>query len=310
MPAFWQITEARGLQTQGVWALSPDFTVGKATLASHEAGLGALRDAATALEDLDNLLDAADADLRAEYDYFKAINPIIAGRLGGELADEDPLLGDIGQLWINPSSRPAIEQRTLKTATLWVKINAARAAEIPPQPEVVVRLTTAAAYQARWEALPAKRLEREAAAGAQRTGNSLLKAADKALDRTNKDWHQAWKSEFPAGTPEGDALAGVATAKSTPRPEVLEIATISQEGLSLRVTYVAGSGKHATVRMLDYQVEGVDGDFQQVAAEVAAGNVIGPFLPGQSVRVRTDVGNSRARSRRSAEQVVTISGAE
>jgi hypothetical protein len=113
-------------------------------------------------------------------------------------------------------------------------------------------------------------------------------------------------SEFPAGTPEGDALAGVDTEDGTAAPQVLEIATITQQGLSLRVSYVPDTGAHATVLDLLYQVENVDADSQRVSADAAAGNLIGPFTQGQIVRVRTDVGNSRDHSEMSAEQVITI----
>ena len=60
---------------------------------------------------------------------------------------------------------------------------------------------------------------------------------------------------------------------------------------------------------LNYLVEGVNADFQSVSANVAAGNLIGPFTQGQIVRIRTDVGNSRDHSELSAEQAVTITAA-
>lgn len=309
MPSFWQITQARGLQTQGVWALSPDFTVGKMGLDDHSDSLAEVLAAATTAEQQKNLLDTSDGQLRTEYAFFKSMNPAIANRLDGEVPDEDPLQGDIDQLRIDPVNRAAIEERTLKTAAAWTKIDAARAAEVPPLPAVLVRGSTAATYQARWEGLPAKRQANETAAGVWRSGSSLLRKASKTLDRMNKDWLLAWKSEFPEGTPEGDALAGVDTESAGPPPQLLEIAAIVQEGLSLRVTYVPGSGKHATVLDLNYLVEEVHGDFQRLTADVAAGNLIGPFTAGQVVRIRTDVGNSRDHSELSAEQAVTIAPA-
>ncbi|MES2921738.1 MAG: hypothetical protein V4819_09330 [Verrucomicrobiota bacterium] len=92
-------------------------------------------------------------------------------------------------------------------------------------------------------------------------------------------------------------------------PEVLEIAAMVQEGLSLRVTYVPVTGAHASVPDLNYLVEDINADFQRVTADPAAGNLIGPFTAGQILRVRTDVGNSCDHSELSAEQVVTIAPA-
>ena len=306
MPQSWQIKQARGFQTQGVWSLDPDFTIGDATIESHTDSLADILGAATTSEGYKNLLDTADGTLRAEYAFFKSMNIAVAARLDSEVPDNDPLQIDIDQLRIDAVSRAAVEERTLKTAAAWIKINAARAAEDPAKPPVAVRGSLAAAFQTRWLALPVKRQAREQAAGVWRTGSSQLRAADKALDRINKDWYQAWKSEYPPGTAQGDALAGIDTEDGTNMPEVLEIAGIVQEGLSLRVTYVPGTGDHATVKDLNYLVEGVHGDFQRITADTAAGNLIGPFTEGQIVRIRTDVGNSRDNSELSPEQAVTI----
>ncbi|MEO5912708.1 MAG: hypothetical protein ABIS50_00630 [Luteolibacter sp.] len=96
------------------------------------------------------------------------------------------------------------------------------------------------------------------------------------------------------------------TESGTAPPQVLEIAGVTQEGLSLRVTYVPDTGKHATVLELDYLVEGVQADFLSVPVTVATGNLIGPFTQGQIVRLRTDVGNSRDHSELGPEQAITI----
>lgn len=309
MPSFWQITQARGLQTQGVWALSGGFTVGNHTAATHATSIGDLFTAATEAEDKENLLDTEVGVLEGEYAHFKSMNTAIAARLDGEVDDGDPLQRDIDQLRIVSDSRSAIEDRTLKTAAAWGKIDTARAAASPALPAVTVRGSTQAVYLARWVALPGKRQNRELAEGVLRSASSALRAADRVTDRINKDWYLAWKSEFPAGTPEGDALAGVDTEQGGSMPQVLEISAIVQEGLSLRVTYVPGTGAHATVLDLNYLVEGINADFQRLTADSAAGNLIGPFTAGQIVRVRTDVGNSRDHSELSAEQAVTIAPA-
>ncbi len=300
MPLSWQITEARALQTQGVWALSSAFTVAGSGLTDHANLLGDLRNSAVGAENAANLLDTEDGILRTEYEFFRKMNVAIAGRLDSEVPDEDPLQRDVDQIRTAPDSRAAIDERTLKTIACWQKVNATL-----PNP-IVVRGTTAAVYETRWNALPPKRQSRETKAGDWRVAASNLRAVDRSLDRLNKTWYQAWASEFPSGTPEGDALAGVDTESGTAAPEILEIAAIVQQGLSLKVTYVPDTGAHATVLNLQFLVEGVNGDFQTVKAEPATGNVIGPFAQGQIVRIRTDVGNSRDHSELSAEQAVTI----
>lgn len=310
MPQNWQIIQARALQTQGVWELAQTFTIGTRGKDDHAELVAALVGQAEDAEAAKNTLDTADGALAVEYAFFQTMNVALAARFDSEVPDEDPMQRDVDQIsGIRQTSRATIEERTLKTIACWQKLNAARAAAVPPVPAIVARGTAAAAYQTRWAALPAKRQTREEAAGAWRSANSTLRASARTLDVFNKTWYQAWKSEFPAGTPEGDALAGVDTEDGTAMPQVLEIAAIVQEGLSLRVTYVAESGAHATVLDLLHLVEGVQADYQRVTANVPSGNLIGPFTAGQIVRVRTDVGNSRDHSEMSAEQVITITAA-
>lgn len=308
MPRAWQITEARALQTQGVWNLAETFMVGACSRDDHADLRLTLTTAAVATEVAQNILDTRDGALRAEYDHFKSLNAAIGSRLDSEVDDGDALQRDIDQIRkISPASRAEIDDRTLKTIEAWKKVNTARAALAPPLPAVTVRGTAVAAYETRWQALPALRQEREVAAAAWREKNSVMEGARRSLDRVNKDWYQAWRAEYPDGTPEGDALAGVDTESGTALPQVLEIAAVVQQGLSLQVSYVPGTGQHATVKDLNWLVEGVHADWQRVAADPAAGNEIGPFTAGQIVRVRTDVGNSRDHSETSAEQAVTIS---
>lgn len=309
MPQYWQVTQARAHQTHGVWTLDAGFTVAGTDIMTHDGATSALLAAATLTEDKKNTLDTQNGDLGVEYDFFKSMNTAIAARLDSEVPDDHPLQKDIDQIRLIPSNRSRIEERTLKTCAAWEKVNDWLAAKVPPLPAVTLRGTTAAAYRTRWLALPGKRNAQEVAEADWRTSLSELRIADRLLDRMNKDWYQAWKSEYPPGTPEGDALAGVDTETGTSLPQILQIAAIVQEGLSLRVTYVPGTGQHATVLDLNYLVEGVHGDFQRVTAEVDTGNLIGPFTEGQIVRIRTDVGNSRDNSELSPEQALTITAA-
>ena len=205
MPQSWQIKQARGFQTQGVWSLDPDFTVGAATIESHTDSLADILGAATTSEGYKNLLDTADGTLRAEYAFFKSMNIAVAARLDSEVPDDDPLQIDIDQLRIDAVSRAAVEERTLKTAAAWIKINAARAAEDPAKPPVAVRGSLSAAFQTRWLALPVKRQAREQAAGVWRTGSSQLRAADKP-----------WTASTRIGIRHGKANTRPAPRKVTP----------------------------------------------------------------------------------------------
>lgn len=302
MPAFWQIPETRGHQTHGVWKLVPGFQVGGTDLAAHEEAMKDLREAAALVEERRNALDSRIGELAGEFEFFKMMNVAVAARLASEVGDEEGLRRDIGLLGIKQSSRVKIEERALKTCAAWEKVDAFLAAQVPAQAAAVVRGLTAGGYRARWEGLPDLRNAREVAAGDLRTAMGDLRGAEAVLDGMNKRWYQAWKSEYPPGTPEGDALAGVDAEKGRRLPQVLEISAVAQEGLWLVVSYVPKTGRHATVRDLIYGVEGED--LLRVGAEVKGGNRIGPFEEGQEVRLWTEVGNGRVKGRRGEERVV------
>jgi hypothetical protein len=311
MPMNWQIVLQRSEQTQGVWALDDSFTVRGLSKDVHSDHAGQIAPAATAQETAADGLDTAEAEVRTEYAFFQTMNSAIGQRLDSEVPDDEPLQRDVDQITgIRQTSEASIDERTLKTIVCWKKINTARAAATPALGPVIVRGTAVAAYETRSHALADLRAPREQAASTWRTMNNALRTKTRRTDRENKDWYRAWASEYPPATPNGEALAGVDTEAGTAQPQILEIASVTQEGLSLRVTYEPGTGAHATVLDLQWQVEGVNVAWHRVTADVATGsNVIGPFTAGQIVRVRTDVGNSRDNSELSPEQAVTIAAA-
>lgn len=306
MPKFWQIAHARAVQTQGVWALEDTFTCQGKAKEDHELLMDEVQTQAETTETATNALDTTQVALEAEYAFFATMNTAIYQRLDSEIPDTDSLQKDVDQLGsIKQTGRATIDERTLKTVAAWTKVNTQLAALTPPQGPVVVRGITQAAYAARWAGVQAKKLLHEEKWGAWRLENSKLTRVAKQLDKLNKAWWQAWHSEFPYGTPEGDALNGVDTEQGQNLPQVLEIAAVVQEVMNLRVTYVDGTGQYATVRRLLYKVEGVHAEYQEEPVNLT-GNVIGPFTAGQIVRVRTDVGNSRDNSELSEETVVTV----
>ena len=179
-------------------------------------------------------LKARDAALKAVFRDFKTMNGAVAARLESELEPGDGLRGDLARMrGVRPNNREKIQRRTLMTIECWQSMNERRAAETPARPALVVRKMEWAEYEARWKALPGLRMAREDAALAWRTAKAELAAASKTLGGLNVDWYQAWKSEYPPGTPEQAALAGVTRfptgAKRKPREVVAEAVADSNE---------------------------------------------------------------------------------
>ena len=78
-----------------------------------------------------------------------------------------------------------------------------------------------------------------------------------------------------------------------------------QSGLEVLVTYAAGGGRHATRRLIRWQVEGVDPDLDLEAPLETGGNTLGPFAVGQVIRMVTEATNSSG-TRTSAPRTITI----
>ena len=307
MATFAQIVLARATQTQGVWALAVAFEGGGRTKTQHGTQATLLQGKIGEFDTAEGAYDGAAVLVETEHSFFKTMNVAIARRLDSEVPDDHPLQGRVDEADdIKPNSEADIERRTEKTIAIWKEVNASRAAETPPKTALEIRGVEAGGYQGRYADLPDLKRFREEQRGVLSTKRTMSKREARKLDKWNKDWHLAWKSEFPPGTNEGDALGNVDTEEGTAMPEVLLIASVTQVGLSLEVEYDQESGEHATVLELLYKVTGVHSDWQRVPANKVDGNTIGPFTAGQVVTLRTDVGNSRDFTELGPEQSVTI----
>lgn len=307
MATFAQIVIARVGESQGVWGLSPAFTGGGKSKEEHASQISAVSFARAAKDTAAGVLFGAASVVAVEHEFFKTMNVAIAARLDSEVPDTDPLQARVDQADdIAPNSEADIERRTELTFVIWKEVNTARAAEAPPRPALTIRSTTQAQYETRYTQLGPKKIIRDEKEGILTGKRTAEKREARKLDLWNKNWYQAWKSEFVAGTEEGDALVNVHTEEGTPVPGILDITGVTQVGFSLKVDFDPESGEHASVLELLYKIVGVHTDYQRVAANKVSGNTIGPFLQNQVLKIRTDVGNSRDFTELSPEQEVTI----
>ncbi len=307
MATFAQIVIARAGETQGVWALSPAFTGGGKAKGEHMSQISSVAFARGEKDTAVGLLFTAASSVTVEHEFFASMNVSIAARLDSEVADTDPLQVRVDQADnIAPKSEADIERRTELTFVIWKEVNTARAAEVPPRPALTIRNTTQAQYETRYGQLGPKKITRDERDGTVTAKRTLEKREARKLDLWNKNWFQAWKSEFLAGTEQGDALVNVHTEESTPVPGILDITGVAQTGFSVKVDFDAESGEHASVLELLFKIVGIHTDYQRVPANKVNGNTIGPFLQNQVLKIRTDVGNSRDFSELGPEQTVTI----
>lgn len=137
---------------------------------------------------------------------------------------------------------------------------------------------------------------------------SAIRGLDRRTDTLNKDFYQVMKNTYDPGSPEYEALSGIPTEGGTPAPDPVEINEVLQGGdddLHVLVSYLAGGGDHATTKLIEHMVVGVDADFIHTAPLDPSGNTLGPYTVGQVVKVRTSVSNSSG-TRTSAVRTITI----
>lgn len=109
-------------------------------------------------------------------------------------------------------------------------------------------------------------------------------------------WYEAATNVFLEGTPEGDMIRSTVpttyTAPST-APDALEINTATaQAGGSIATTYLPGGGEGATSLRLEWQVVGVDADFDGSAPVNLTGQTLTGFTSGQTVNLRAKTANA------------------
>lgn len=310
MPAFWQITKLRAEQTSSVWNLDAAFKAGQKTRADLTAlltGYTALIDAVNTAESADSQATTAKNQILEELEVF-AIKG--AGKMSADLEDDDGLDVALRQkvFSINPQSEADLILRAEALVPIWTEYDAQLGSSGP----FLIRGKSLTDFQTALSTYDTLAATEKSAGTTLSTAGTALEQHNRLVDRLIKKWYAAWKLEYPEGTPEGDALLSQVEPESgQQRPTKLEIAALTNvAGHKVKVDFVPGGGAHATLRFLQVQVLGVDGAFATVqtlsVADVAAGVEIGPFTAGQTVKVRTDVGNSRDPSEISTEVPVVV----
>jgi len=293
MAEFWQVTHQRGQQTIAVWGtFDPAYQVGTLTLAIHTADVDLLpvqADARGVQQDVvDDAMLARDANFAAMRDIVVRVPQMIEATL-----EDDLLLNDLDDVFaIVPNSQATVQERARRVISLWNRANAVRAAMTPALPPLLLGTVGVAGLQTRLTDHPVllQTVENERSELNQK--KSLLMKTARRVDRNNKRWYAAWSKFFAIGSPENSALSQIDTETGTADPIALEINTLTQNGTSMDVTYVAGGGDHATTIVLLWQIVGTDPDFGHATPVVLTGQTVGPFPAGAVVRFKTRASNS------------------
>lgn len=294
MQEFWEATHIRGQQTVAVWnAFAPAFTVSTVTRAAHAADVALLLTHVNDRDVQQDAFDDADAQARQNRAFIRDVTVRGPELIDANLDEGDLLKGEVKNVTaVEGRTEEGNLERARKLISLWTRVNAARAALVPPLPELKLGSITVAQLQAavtNHPTLSQAVKDQDAGLSAKK---SQLRQTEARVDKNNKRWYAAWAVNFVPGTPEHDALSQVDTEPGTNPPSALEIAAVVANGLNADLTYVAGGGRHATSLRLLYKVNGVDADFAHPTSAILAGQTAGPFAAGQTVDFKTVAENS------------------
>ena len=309
-----EVTKQRAQATLAVWMqFVPSLKVGT----QGHADLGELIDEFEPLVQARTLAqDDFDAAFRAVQNALlrmKILGTKVPQIMEAQLDENTGIMKDVDDLYaVSPRTEGTILKRARMLYPVWERANAALAALTPPQAPIT-RPIAGTVYTVALlkglldgytELVKAMSTEQEAL----EKQRSDLRTLDRTADQLNKRWYKLVKASYDEGSPEYEALNRIPTEPSTPAPDPVEIATVTQggeAGLQVLVAYVPGGGDHATTKLVKWQVVGVDTEFTHSAPWDASGNALGPFTVGKVVRIITEVSNSVA-TRTTSPRTITI----
>ena len=198
MQEYWEITHERGVPTQAVWGMKPLFELNKLNRTQHGTLSDSLPTLAQTRDNKEN--DLTDA-LAAKHTIFtKLVNLATRapGLIDGLLDDEDELKEQLDAIYaVDPG---VSENHTLRRGRLllplWLDVNTARAAAVPPKAELTLDYAGLSVNAsdfggAMTAAINAQKTEAEKARDVT-NAKSALRTADHKTDRANKRFYKAW----------------------------------------------------------------------------------------------------------------------
>lgn len=294
MSEYWEQPHIRGQQTIAVWnTFAPTFTVGTLTLAAHQLDVALIYTQVNDREVQQDVFDAATTARDDNYDFLRDMNVRATQVIEASLDPDDSLQAEVADVRnITALNQEGVLLRARRLISLWTAVNVKRAALVPPLPELQVGAKKVADLTAAVNGHGGLLLTMEQERAKLTQKKEALRVTVERVDQNNKRWYVAWGGNFAPGTPEHNALAQIDTEAGASQPTALEIATVTQNGTAVDVSYVAGGGHHATSLQVLYKVDGVDASFAHATPVLLAGQSLGPFAPGQTVEIETRSSNS------------------
>ena len=313
MKEYWEITHERAVATQAVWGMKPTFELNKLTKAQHATLTDSLPTLAQIRDNKENDLTEAIAAKNNLFAKLQNLGVRLPGLIDGLLDDDDDFKDQLDAIYAVDAD--ASEAHTLRRARLilplWIDVNAARAAAVPPKGELTLDYQAVSVGSSNFGgdmvlAITAQKTEAERQRDVT-NAKSALRTADRKTDRANKRWYQAWLQAWPKGTAEGDAAQSqIPTEQGTAQAQSLEILTLTPlPDHTVRVNLDPSGGAHATTKELQYQLPG-ETELGHSTPITNNEMIVGPFAAGANVIFRTRVANSNPGTVASAPKSVVV----
>ena len=311
---YWEITLDRSQKTLPVWnQYLADLNIGTQGPDALEALIDGFEPLVQARVAAQDVADAAFRDVQASLLKMKILGTAVTSLIGGHLDDNEGIIKDVAEVsGVGPRSEATILKRARMLYPVWVRANAAMVALTPTQPPIARAIQGVPHTVAMLKALVDGYVDLIKVLGDKEelldVARGALRAHDQLADRLNKRWYKTVKKGMEL-TPELEsALENIPTEPSTPAPEPIEIATVTQggeNGLQALLAYVIGGGANATGKKVRFGVAGVDTGTPHEVPLDPSGNALGPFPVGTVLTILTEVSNS-AGTRTSAPRTITI----
>lgn len=314
MPELFHIVNKRAQATVAIWSEHPGLTVGSVTIDNVKQAMSMILETVMAREDQSLNYSHASHSRERAFTFLKEVSLQMAAIIEATLPAGDELEDELALVFsVVPQSQHTILDRCRRLSSLWGEVNVRRAAATPPQPELLRGATTLAEFRAALAGAPGlQQAEQDEWSKWVRIRARLNRLVEE-LDGWLKRWLKGWRGNFVEGSDEIEALKQVPVEPGGKPPQVIELASVTVEGESAEVVVEKKSGRHATRRELQWEIEGdpapppppdaKDAGFTHRVPIEGLKQRIGPFPPGTVLHLRTRAGNSIGQ-RDSAPRVV------
>jgi len=287
----------------------PTLALGTVTASAFSTLTSALPDSATSRDAAVQVLDEARQARDYAVEALRLTAVKVPAIIEGVVDESSGLLDDLARVYaIKMNSIDKIIARAKTLSPLWASANAWQTSRVPARAAITRGTMTQPIFAVQvgyvfpmLQTVKDKEQDLDEMRGALRT-------AAHALERLCIRFLKAAGGLADPGSAAEAALATIPTTTVSDLPETLGVKTFTQgktNGLQLLVAYEPYALTAGETAVLQYQRVDLDPGWQQVAYD-ASGNALGPFLVGQTVKVRTKVTNASGSREGGTRQLTLI----